>query len=86
MDEKFISMIEIIKLSGESQEERDKYYMQNLKYDINEVLYKTKIDLQTENKLMATKGERKRRNKLGGCIYHINTTIYKVDSKQGPIV
>ena len=59
-------MIEIIILSGASQEEKDKYYMQNLKYDTNEVLYKTKINLQTENKLMDTKEERRRRNKLGG--------------------
>ena len=59
-------MIEIIILSGASQEEKDKYYMQNLKYDTNEVLYKTKINLQTENKLMDTKEERRRRKKLGG--------------------
>ena len=48
--------LEIIILSEVSQEEKNKYYdiayMQNLKYDTNELIYKTEIDSQTENKLM----------------------------------
>ena len=32
-----------------------------------------------ENKLMATKGERGGRDKLGVWDYHIHTTIYKID-------
>ena len=32
-------------------------YMWNLKYDTNELIYKTERDSQTENKLMVTKGD-----------------------------
>ena len=43
--------LEIIILSEVSQKEKDKYhditYMWNLKYDTNELIYKTGIDLQT---------------------------------------
>ena len=31
--------------------------MRNLKYDTNELIYKTEIDSDIENKLMVTKGE-----------------------------
>ena len=33
--------------------------MWNLKYDTNELIYKTETDSQTENKLMVIKGEKK---------------------------
>ena len=33
------------------------YYMQNLKSNINECIYKTKTDSHTENKLVFTSGE-----------------------------
>ena len=36
----------------------DTTYMGTLKNDTNEYIYKTKIDSQTENKLMVTKGRR----------------------------
>ena len=40
--------------------------MWNLKYDTNEIIYKTEMDSQTENKLMVTKRERGcGRDKLG---------------------
>ena len=32
-------------------------YMQNLKYDTNELIYKTETDSQTENRLVVAKGE-----------------------------
>ena len=32
-------------------------YMYNLKYDTNELIYKTEIDQQTENRLVVAKGE-----------------------------
>ena len=42
--------LEMIILSEVSQTEKDKYhitYMYNLKYDTNELIYKTEIDSQT---------------------------------------
>ena len=33
-------------------------YMWNLKYDTNELMYKTETNSQTENRLVAAKGER----------------------------
>ena len=53
----------IIILSEVSWTEKDKYRMISLicgilKNVTNELIYKTKIDSQTENKLMVTKGER----------------------------
>jgi len=54
--------LEIIILNEVSHTEKDKYpiisQMWNLKYDTNEIIYKTEIDSDIENKLMATKGER----------------------------
>ena len=35
-------------------------YMWNLKYDTNELIYKTEIDLDIENKTRVTKGERRK--------------------------
>ena len=61
--------LDIIILSEVSQTEKDKYHMisltWNLKNDTNELIYKTKKDSQTENKLMVTKGKRVGRDKLG---------------------
>ena len=59
--------LEIIMLSEVSQTEKDKYditYMLNLKYDTNELMYKTEIDSNMEKKHVVTKEER-RRNKRG---------------------
>ena len=54
--------LEIIILNEVSHTEKDKYrmisQMWNLKCDTNELIYKTEIDSDIENKLMATKGER----------------------------
>ena len=50
--------LEIITLSELSHTKKDKYgitYMCNLKYDTNELIYKTFTD--SENNLMDTKGE-----------------------------
>ena len=35
-------------------------YMWNLKYDTNELMYKTETNSQTENRLVAAKGEKGR--------------------------
>ena len=60
--------LEIIILSEVSQTEKDKYHMISLicgilKNDTDELICKTEIDSQTENKLMVTK--RGGRDKLG---------------------
>ena len=57
--------IEIIILSEiKSERERlisyDTTYMWHLKNDTNELIYKTEIDSDIENKLMVPKGERQR--------------------------
>ena len=59
--------------------------MWNLKYDTNELIYKTETDL--ENKVMVTKGEKGwLRYKSRVWNQQIQTTIYKIDKQQGPIV
>ena len=53
--------LEIIILSKSDRERQILYditYMQNLKNDTNELIYKTETDPDLENKLMVTKGER----------------------------
>ena len=51
--------LEILILSKPDKgKQHDITYMWNLKYDTNEVIYKTEIDLDLESKLMVTKGER----------------------------
>ena len=62
--------LEIIILRKVSQTEKDKYPMillicGILKNNTNEFIYKTNRLTDIENKLMVTKGERKRRDKLG---------------------
>ena len=59
-------------------------YMQNLKNDTDEIIYKTEIDSQTENKLMVTNGEISmvgEGDKLGVWDQHMNTTLYKINNK-----
>ena len=55
--------LEIVILSEVSQTEKGRYHKISLtcgifKNDTNELTYKTEIDLDIENKLMVTKGER----------------------------
>ena len=62
--------LEIIVLSEVSQTEKDKYHMISLicgilKKATNELVYKTEIESDVENKLMVTKGEKRKRDKLG---------------------
>ena len=47
----------ILREVRERQISYDITYMCNLKYDTNELIYKTETDSQRENKLMVTKGE-----------------------------
>ena len=59
-------------------------YMQNLKNDTDEIIYKTEIDSQTENKLMVINGEISmvgEGDKLGVWDQHMNTTLYKINNK-----
>ena len=66
-----------------SKLEKDKYHTILLicriflKNDTNELIYKTEIPTDIENKHMVTKGERGRRDKLGVWDWQIHTTIYK---------
>ena len=61
--------LEIIIVSEVSQSEKEKFHMtyclfvESLKNDTNEPVYKTEIDWKIENKPLVTKGERG--NKLG---------------------
>ena len=58
--------LEIIILSEVRERQiYDITYRWNLKNNTNELIYKTKIDSQIENKLMVPKGERKGWDKLG---------------------
>ena len=54
--------------------------MQNLENDANELIYKTKIDSDIENKLIVTKGDGEVRinQELG---LTINTLLYKTNNK-----
>ena len=52
----------------------------------NEFIYKTEINSQSENKLMATKEKRQGRDKLGAWDENIHTAIFKTDNQQGPTV
>ena len=55
-------------------------YMWDLKYDTNELTYKTETDM--ESKLTVTKGEKvQRRDKLGVQDQDIKTTAYKIDNQ-----
>ena len=53
--------LKLIILSELSQRQisYDITYMWNLKNDTNEIIYKTEMDSQTENKPMVTKGRRR---------------------------
>ena len=54
--------------------------MWNLKYAANQLIYKTEIDSEVENKLTVTKKEKGwERDKLGVSDQQIQTTVYKVD-------
>ena len=62
-------------------------YVQNLKYDTNELIYKTETDSQIQKtNLWLPKGEGEGRDKLGVWDQQIQTTIYKIDKQQGPTV
>ena len=61
--------------------------MQNLKYDTNELIYKTETDSQTQKTNLVTKGERGwGKDKLGVWDQQIQTTICKINKQQGPTV
>ena len=68
----------------EVKSDKDKYHMISLtcwilKNDTNELIYKREMDLQTDNKLMVTKGVRVGREKFGIWDY-IHTTMNKRDN------
>ena len=63
-------------------------YMQNLKYDTNELIDKTETDSQdTDKELTVTKGKKAwGRHKLGVWDQQIQNTMYKTDKQQGATV
>ena len=69
------------KAEREKEVSYDVTFMGNLKYDINELIYKTETDSKT-SRLGVTKGDGGR-EKLGIWDYQIHTTMYKRD-EQGP--
>ena len=77
--------------SSKSDRERqisyDIAHMWNLKYDTNELIYKTETDSQTQKtNLWLPKGKGGGRDKLEVWDQQIQTTIYKIDKQQGPTV
>ena len=74
--------LEIIILTEESETERqipyDATYIQDLKYDANELIYKTETDSQTQKtNLWLPKGKGMGRDKLEVQDQQIQTTIHK---------
>ena len=63
--------------------------MWNLKYDTNELIYKTETDSQTQKtnlRLPKGKGRGGINQELGISKYKVQATIYKIDKQQGPTV
>ena len=57
--------------------------MWNLKYGINQHIYKIETDSDIENRLVIIKGERER---AGVWNEQVHTIIYRMDKQQGPTV
>ena len=60
-------------------------YMWNLKYDINELIYETETDSQTENRLVVAKGD-EGQGRDGVWGQQMQTVMYRMDKQQGPTV
>ena len=76
--------IEIIILTEVSQKETyDITYMQNLKYDTNEPIYKTETDPQTQRTDLQLP---RRRGGLGVWDQQMQSIIYRMDEEEGPTV
>ena len=57
------------------------------KNDINELTYKTEMDLETQKEFTVTFGEEQGvKHRLGSWGWHVHTTIFKIDSHQEPTV
>ena len=76
--------LEIIILSKSDRERQiyDITYKWNLKYNTNELIYKTETDSQAQKTNLWLPKE-KGRDKLGVWDEQIQTTIYKTDKQQG---
>ena len=76
--------MEIIILTEVSQKETyDITYMQNLKYDTNEPIYKTETDSQTQRTDLQLP---RRREGLGVWDQQMQSIIYRMDKEEGPTV
>ena len=61
--------------------------MQNLKKDTYEILYKAKVDSQTQKtNLQLLKGKGKQRDELGLIYIYIYITTCKIDNQQAPTI
>ena len=61
--------------------------MVSLKNDTNEFIYKTEILTDLENQVYGYQGEGvKGRDRLGVWDWHVHSTIFKINNKQGPTV
>ena len=69
-------------LVRERQITYDITYMWNLKYDTNELIYRTETDSQADSYGYQRGGG----INLGVWDYQLQTTIYKIDKQQGPSV
>ena len=62
-------------------------YVESREINANELIYKTEIYSDTENKLMVTeRGRKDKKYKIRVWDYHKYTTICKIDNEQGPTV
>ena len=83
--------LEIIKLSEVSQRKINiiwyDLYMEYLKNDTNELIYKIEIDSQSYRmNLWLLRGGEGRRDRWEVWDWHVHTTIFKRDTQQGPTV
>ena len=79
--------LEIIILSEVNQTEKDKYNIsficRNLKNSIDELIYETEIDSQTQKTNLRLPREMGEGDKLEIWDWHIHTTMYKIGKQQG---
>ena len=79
-----MTILREVKSERERKISHDITYMWSLKNDTHEWIYKTDSQIQKTNMIPKGKGEGK--DKLGIWDEHIQTTICKIDNKQGPSV
>ena len=74
------------KSERERQISYDNTYVRNIKYNMNDLIYKAETDSQTQKANLWLPKGKAGRDKLGVSDQRIQTTIYKIDKQQGPTV